>query len=127
MSSPLANAAEKPPFAGLRRPETGNGYLRCRVECVDHVGGNATAGGDIVTVAASPVANGCALLAVDRCPPSTWPGRPAASTSTDTAARLDPLLEVPTKFGGILGRKVDLVAHPIETEFHGLVGSSLTV
>ena len=55
-------------------PRYGNCLLRCRVKCVDDVGGDASAGRHVVPVAACPIANCGALFAIDRGPPAARSG-----------------------------------------------------
>src|SRR4051812_11273008 len=68
-----------------------------------------------------------ALFAIDRGPSTARSGRSTAPASTDPAACLHPLLQVVAKLCGILGRKVDLIAHPVEPEFNGLISGTFTV
>src|SRR5204863_7145624 len=101
--------------------------LRCRVECVDDVGRDATTGGHVVSVAACPVADSGALFAIDRRPSSTRARRASPPAATDPAACVDPLLQVVSQLCGVLGRKVDLIAHPVEPEFNRLIGCAFAV
>src|SRR5882724_8744639 len=106
---------------------SGNCQLSCRVKCVDDVGGDPSAGGYVVPVAACPIADCGALFAIDRCPPTARSSRTSAPAATDPPACVQPLLQVVSKPCGILVRKVDLIAHPVEPEFNGLVGGPLAV
>ena len=58
--------------------------------------------------------------------PRPEPGTPTPATA-DATARLDPLLQIVAQFRGILGRKIDLIGHPVEPEFDRFVGGTLTV
>ena len=110
-----------------RKTLSGNDGLCCRVERVDDVGRDASAGGHVVSVAARPVADRRALFAIDRRSPAARSGRTTAPATADPAARVDPLLQVVPKLCGILGRKVDLIAHPVEPEFDRLIGGAFAV
>src|SRR5690348_2647992 len=77
-------------------------------------------------VATSPVADGRALLTIDRATASSRAGTPTAA-ATDAAAGFHPLLQIPAQFCGIFGRKINLIGHPIKPEFHRFVGRAGTV
>src|SRR4029077_3653167 len=96
------------------------------VECVDDVGRDPAPRRDVVAVAARPFPDCRALLAVDGSAAATGAGT-SASTTADATAGFDPLLQIVAQFRGIFGRKVDLIGHPVETEFDGFIGGALTV
>jgi hypothetical protein len=112
---------------GPLRPGAGKDCrLRRRVECVDDVGRDAAPSGHVVPVSASPFADGCALLAVDRATTASGAGT-AATPTTDPTAGGYPLLQITAKFRRILGRKVNLIRHPVKPEFDCFIGGARTV
>ena len=111
----------------MTSPRYGNCLLRCRVKCVDDVGGDASAGGHVVPVAACPITDCSALFAIDRRPTAARSSRTPASAAADPSAGVHPLLQVVSKLCGILVRKIDLIAHPVEPEFDRLIGGTFAV
>ena len=71
-------------------PHSGNCVLRCRVKCVDDVGGDASAGGYVVPVAACPIADCGALFAIDRRPSAARSSRTPAPAAADPPAGIHP-------------------------------------
>jgi hypothetical protein len=97
-----------------------------RVERVDDVGRDAAARRHIVPVTTGPIADRGALLTVDGPAAPPCAGTPAAPTSNATAGRY-PLLQIAAQFRGILGRKVNLIGHPVKPEFDCFVGGAGTI
>jgi hypothetical protein len=98
----------------------------CGVECVDDVGRDTAAGGNVMAVATGPVTDCGALLAIDGTTPPTG-ARASAATAADPARSFHPLLQVVAEFRRILGRKINLIGYAVEAEFDGFIGSTFTV
>lgn len=58
--------------------------------------------------------------------PRPEPDRPPPAAA-DAATGFHPLLQIPAKFRGILGRKINLIGHPVKPEFDRFVGCAGTV
>ena len=110
--------------ARARAPATGTSGSR--VECVDDVGRDAATRRHIVPVATGPIADRGALLTVDGAAAAPCPLTPT-TPAPDATACCHPLLQIAAQFRGILGRKVNLIGHPVKPEFDSFVGGAGTI
>lgn len=96
------------------------------VERVDDGGGDAASVGDLVAVAARPVADDSGLFATGTSVGAAV-ARGRGASATGTAGVLGPGREVLAQGGSMVGGEVDLVGHTVESEGNRLVCSLIVV
>jgi hypothetical protein len=79
-----------------------------------------------VSVSTGPFPDCRTLLTINGATAAARAGTSAPATTHPTTG-FNPLLQVVAQFRGIFARKVNLVRHPVETEFDGFIGGPFTV